>query len=219
MAETLLTVTNRVLKAVKIIAGEDGELASLTDSARQVYIDLAVSKVNQVVRELYGLLDESAAQEVSTGNITLATDTREYTLPTDLVQIRWPLINETNGQIIREYPGGFDQMRVDQVIPSQYTGRLIFAVISSVNGKLRVDHAPTSSENGDVYVCTYDKSLTISTAAATFPFHDDVIIAGVDAVAELWRQSQRGESDPVAFNIALGQAANLLSQKPRRREY
>lgn len=216
MVETLLSATNRVLKRVKVIAGEDGELASLTDSARQSYIDLAVSLINEVIQELYSATNIPLPQESASDTITLVTDQREYTLPTDLLEIRWALINQTNGNKIWEYPGGFEAMRSLQTIPADYSGLPLFATINPINNKLRMDNAPTSTENDDAYDLLYDKSLLMTLAADTFPFNDDIVIALIPALEQLWKRTQRNSFDDALFNISLGRAAKLLNPQQMR---
>lgn len=218
MAETLLTAVNRVLKRVKVIQGEDGELATLTDSARQVYIDLAVSLINEVIQELYSSSFRPMPTEAKNGTITLVTSTREYTVPTDLLEIRWPLINQTTGDKIYPYPGGYEAMRSIQTIPADYTGRPFYATINPTNNKLRMDLEPTASEgNGDAFDLLYDRSLLISLAADTFPFIDDVLIALIPALEQLWKRTQRNTFDKDLFQSSLGRAARFLNaQQPRR---
>ena len=42
MTKTLLNGVNDLLKRVKVIAGDTGTLSTLTDSAKQAYIDTAI---------------------------------------------------------------------------------------------------------------------------------------------------------------------------------
>lgn len=217
MAETLLSAVNRVLKRVNVIAGEDGELTSLTDSARQTYIDLAVAVTNEAIQELYSFAGMPLPQESANATITLVTGTRSYAIPTDLVGMRWPLINQTTGDRIWEYPGGFTAIRNIQTIPSQYTGLPQFATISPVNNELYMDNIPTSAENGDEYDLLYDKSLLVSLPTDTFPFNDDTLIALIPALAQLWKDPQRKSFDGAIFQSSLGRAAGFInSAQPRR---
>lgn len=216
MAESLLSAVNRTLKAVKVIQGEDGALSSLTDAAKQGFIDIAVDKINMVTREIYRLRGEPLPIGTGTGNITLVSGTREYTLPTALIRIRWPLIQQTAGYKIHEYPGGYEAMWRDQAIPTQYTGRPNFAAVNPSTGDLRMDNTPTANEDSEVYVVFYDKSLTLALAADTFPFHDDAVIAMIPAVAELWRADQRNQFREKIFNISLSQTAGIVAKLPRK---
>ena len=52
MAKTLLDGVNEVLKRVSLIQGDNAILTDLTDSSRQVYIDVAVQVWNESVDEI-----------------------------------------------------------------------------------------------------------------------------------------------------------------------
>lgn len=213
MAKTLLNGTNEVLRKVGFITGESGELSSLTDSARQVEIDIVTRNWNTVVSELYSLSGMPHPQEVATSTITLVTGQREYDLPTDLLQIRYPIIYETDQHEVLEYPGGYEQMRKDQLNPADYDGRPNYAVISPITGKLRFDYAPTATENGNGYTLYYDKEILLAVAADEFPFSETVFNHLVNVVAEDWKRDQRREFDTKHRDKHLAIAAKLLLKK------
>lgn len=222
MTKTLLDGVNDVLRRRGEIKSNSGELASLTDSQRQTSIDLAIQAWNESVIDLYDISEMQMPNEMATSNIMLITSTRAYTLPTDLVMIRYPLIQETNGYTIYEYGGGWDQMRRDQLQPSNYTGRPSLGCIRPSDGKLYLDRTPTSVDNGLQYTLTYDKSLIMSLAADTFPFNDEVYYMMVATVAEKLKMETANQNDTKylvsekKYQQALGKAAGLLSKKPQR---
>ena len=142
------------------------------------------------------------------------TGDRDYALPSNLIQIRWPLIDETNGQYISEYPGGYDQIVIDQIFPDNYHGLPHLGAIRTTDGQLYVDFIPQSAENGRVYTLRYDKDLSLSTATDTFPFDDVVFRALVPAVAEMWKRDKRAqEYSPRAYNKYMAQAVRYLSKE------
>ena len=217
MALTLLNAVNETLKRVNLIQGDTGVLTDLTDSAKQHWIDSHVQLWNEVVDELYRLHGAAFSTEASTANVTLVTSTREYTLETDLLSIYWPLINETDGDRIWEYPGGYNQMRKDQLQPSQWTGQPLFAAINPATNKLRMDRAPTAAENGDVYVMFYKKTIQLSLAADTFPFHDEVVRALVPVVATAYKlEDRRDDSSAISGVPGFARAVQLLTQNEPR---
>jgi hypothetical protein len=219
MGYSLLAAVNATLKRVKIISGVNGQLTSLTDSPRQTYIDTAVQIINEGMHELYSTAEKPLPTESATANITLATGTREYDLPADFEAIRFPLIDTTNGNFIIAYPGGYERMRLEQLQPANYTGQPQFAVISPVTGKLRFERAPTATENGRIYELLYDKRLSLTAAADTFPFSDTVVDSLVPAWGELWKREQRNSFDQVLFDKHFGRASRYLSQVPMRRKW
>lgn len=219
MAYTLLNAVNLVLKRAKVISGINGALTSLTDSPRQPYIDVVTQVINESIHELYSESELPQPNQSATSNITLVNGTREYTLPSDLEQIRYPLQDTTNGKYIWEYPGGYEQMRKDQNIASVYTGLPFLATINPTNDKLRMNVQPTSNENGLVYELLYDKRHSLSAASDTFPFSDTVVDSLVECWTQDWQRESRRTFDPDARAKAFGKAMRYLNQTPMRRKW
>lgn len=219
MAKSLLNCVNEVLKKVKVIAGDAGELTSLTDSGRQIYIDNAVQAWNEATDQLYSVSNKPLPKEIGEATITLNNNDRDYSLKTDLVQLRWPFIDETNGRIIQEYPGGYVSLVSSQLIPSNHTGMPYYAAIRPTDGKLYLDAIPTASEVGLVYKYRYDKDLSLSSAASTVPFNDATFRAMVPAVAELWKRGQNQSFDAEIYNMSIGRASRLMTNVQQRSSY
>ena len=219
MAYSLLDAVNRGLKRVKVISGVNGELSSLTDSARQTYIDAMVQIINESIHELYSTNEMPLPKESATQNVTLVTDTREYTLSPVPEAIRFPLMDTTNGRYVFEYPGGYEQMRINQPQPDNWKGLPLYACINPTNDMLRFDVAPTSTENGLVYELLYDKRLSLSAATDTFPFSDTVVDSLVPAWAQMWSREQKNSFDNNIYLMSFGRASRYLTQQPMRRKW
>ena len=218
MAKTLLNATNEILKKVGIIAGDAGLLTTLTDSARQVSIDQAVQAVNEGIDELYTTTEIAHPNEQAESTIVLVLATRAYTLASDMIQLRWPMVDKTNTQFLREFPGGYNRMLLED--PEQDdTGQPHFAAIRPTDGKLYLDRAPLAEDVGKTYTYQYDKTLELTIAASTVPFNDTVFRAMVPAWAELWARKRRGEFDEAIFKMSIGRASRLLTQKQMRSHY
>jgi hypothetical protein len=214
MAKTLLNGVNEILKRSAIIAGDAGELASLTDSARQVSIDHAVQVINECIDELFSSSNIPLPNEQAESTITL-TATRAYTLASDLSQMRWPLIDKTNNQYIYEYSGGYNGLLM--IDPEQDdTGMPVFASIRPTDGKLHLDREPSADYIGNVYTYQYDKDTGLSAATDTMPFGDPVFRAMVPAWVQLFKRDRRGEFDQSLYLLNVGRAARLLTQKQMR---
>ena len=218
MAKTLLECVNEVLKRVKIIAGDSGELSSLTDSARQSPIDVAVQVINEGIDDLYSTAEMARPSVQAESTITLALNTRNYSLASDLVRLRWPLRDKTNTQWITEYPGGYNAM-LDGDIEQDDTGLPYYGVIRPTDGHLYLDRAPTSVEAGRVYTYQYDKDVSVSDAADTVPFSDAVFRAMVPVWAQLWKRDMRGDFDGDLYRLNVGRAAGLMTQVMPRTSY
>ena len=209
---------NGIFRRVGLIAGDAAELTTLTDSARQVSVDVAVQVINEGIEELFTQSEISMPNEQSSSTVTLLTGTRNYTLQTNLVTLRWPLIDRTNSQYINQYPGGYDLMLIDD--PEQDdTGLPHYGVIRPTDGALFLDRAPTSADNGKIYTYQYEKNLALSAAADTVPFNDPVFRAMVPAWVQLWKRERRNEFDGDLFKASIGRASRLLPQVPARTSY
>ena len=215
MPYNFLQAINKVLKRVNEIKGTQGELVSFTDSPRQAMIDTVRQQWNEIINEIYSLHNQPLPKEVSTQAISLVA-AREYSLNGDATEIRWPLIDETNGQFIHEYPGGWDAMRRDQWIPERFTGLPCYAVISPVTRKLRMDTTPTEEFVGRVYVLYYDKYVHMHETFDVFPFSDAVVDALVPAVAEMYRRDVQHSFDEGTFTLSFGRACRYLNPDMQR---
>jgi len=213
---TLLDGINEVFKRVNNIAGDANALTSLTDSARQHPIDVAIQVINEGIDELYSSSSRTvmptAQQE---GTITLAAGTRSYSLAANLIEMHFPLIDKTNTQFIWKYPGDYDDLLL--LDPEQDdTGLPWWAVISPVDGTLYLNVAPTSAEAGRVYTYQYEKDLALSLATDTVPFSNTVFRAMVPAWVQLYKRELRNEFDQSLYANAIGRAARFLSElEPR----
>lgn len=218
MAKTLLNSVNQILKRVGNVQGDADALVTLTSGARQRSIDVAIQVINEGIDELYSSCNMAQPKELGSSTITLVTNDRDYTVATDLVQIRWPLIDKTNDQYIWPYPGGYEQMLLDD--PGQeWTGLPHYGVISPEDGTLYLDRLPTSAENGNIYTYKYDKELELSAASDTVPFGNAVWRAMVPAWVQLYRRDIQYEFDANLFTLSIGRAARLLSQNQMRSSY
>lgn len=218
MAKTLLNSVNEVLKRVNEVAGDAAALTTLTDSARQHPIDLCIQVINEGIDELYSATGKPLPQEQKEGTITLVTSTRQYALASDLVMMRWPLIDKTNNQYIEQYAGDYNGMLLDD--PEQDdTGLPRYGTISPVNGYLHLDCAPTSAENGRIYTYQYDKNLGMSLAADTVPFSDAAFRAMVPVWVQLYKREKRNEFDSGLYKTNLGRAARYTTMVEPRSSY
>lgn len=220
MSVTLLDAVNLLLKRVGLVAGDAQPLESLTDSARQRGIDLAIQVIGEGVDALFTAQDLPMPLSVAEGTITLETGVHAYELAEDLVRMRWPLTDRTNNQYMFEYPGGYDDLIVAD--PDQsFTGLPNYGCIRETDGMLYVERSPTAAEDGRVYTYFYDKDLTLDEATDVMPFNAAVARAMVPAWAQIWKREMRGvsEFDAEQFKANIGRAARLLPRKTARSHY
>ena len=213
MAYTLLNAVNLTLKRVRIIQGDVGELTSLTDSGRQADVDIMVQAWNEVIADLYDA-GKRLPQETSEGTITLVASTREYDAPSDFDGMESTvMVDQTNGQYLYTYPGGFTGMFQDQAQPDNYTGLPIYWCINPTNGKFRFDRIPQTEQAGRIYTYLYTKRLYMSAAADTFSFGDTVVNDLVVAVTQVWNRESKESFDPMAYQQSISRAASRIRQQ------
>jgi len=152
-------------------------------------------------------------------SVTLVTSTRAYSLASDLVQMLWPLLDETNGRFIYEYEDGYHALITQQIFPDNYTGIPYRGVIRPTDGLLYLDYIPTSDENGLIYKYRYLKDTILSVAADTFPCTDACFRALVPAGAEFVNRVHKNKFDEAMFKTSVGRAARLLGKPPQRNSY
>jgi hypothetical protein len=218
VAKTLLNAVNELLKRVNVIAGDAAALTTLTDSARQHPIDIAVQVINEGVDEIYSISRLPKPNSQAESTITLATGTRAYALAADLVTPLFPLRDKTNTQFIWEFPGGYNGL-LDLDPEQDDTGLPIWGAISPVNGYLHLNCAPTSADNGKVYTYQYQKDLVMSATADTVPFSNACFRAMVPVWAQLYKREMKNEFDQPLYQMAIGRAARFLADAEPRSSY
>jgi hypothetical protein len=218
MAKTLLDGVNQVLLRANVIAGNAGLLSSLTNSALQHNIDVAVQVVNESIGRLYQYSNKSLPIEQAESSITLATGLREYALASDFIMMMWPFRDRVNTQYLWEYTEGYNAM-LDLDPQQNQTGLPQWGVISPITGKLRVERAPTITENGHQYFYEYEKLLVMTAATDAMPFLDSVFWQMVPVWAELYSRGMRNAFDKGIYGEALGIASKLLTQEKQRTNY
>ncbi len=216
--KTLLDCVNEVLKRVKVI-NSNGLLTSLTSVAKQPYVDIAVQVWNETIDQLYRDIKEPRPNILAEDTITLVTDDRDYALPVDLTLLHFPLLDETNGQYIIKYPGGYLSLVNNQSIPSNYTGLPELGAIRPTDGRLYLDRIPTVNENGLIYKYRYSKDTELLVATDTVPFSDVIFRALVPAVAEKWKLENKREFNGGVFKRSIGTAAGYLRTTPQNHSW
>ncbi len=223
--KTLLDGVNEVLKRVHIVSTTN-PLFSLTNGGKQTFIDLAVQTWNEAVDQLYSKSRVMKPLSGAESQITLVLGIRDYPLAADLVQIRWPFHDETEGRYIYEFEGGYEELRHLQTQPDNYTGQPIMGAINPITGQVYLDRVPTSSEVGDVYQYFYLKDTGMELETDTMPFGDAVFRSMVPVVSEMWKMEQTPTGSSVQTSTreatlkkSMGRAIRLVKQQPSNPTY
>lgn len=212
---TLLQGVNDVLKKVDVL-DDGGELTTLTDTARQSYIDMAIQSLNESIDQLYSLSETPKPMVMGEATITLATGDRDYALDSSLVILRddYHLIDETNNHIISILGDDGYRQIVHGDIEQDDTGLPSAAAIRPTDGELFMDRTPTSAFNGCEYKYRFEKDLELTAAADEFPFTDAVYRAIRPAAVELWRFYRHHEFNQGMFDGSMARAMRFLLRLP-----
>ena len=166
---SLLTIRNPILRDLGLDSG-----SSLVSDVKVRILDY----INEAIEELNILAKWDILK--SEGTVTLATDTREYTLATDadvnrIIGDRFYIDSED----VFVYMAASNQAFQEEVIQGD-TGRpavwIPFGKNASQVDQIKVDPIPTADENGMVMTYWYTRQLTaLSADSDTTPFQEVVI--------------------------------------------
>jgi hypothetical protein len=218
MAKTLLNCVNETLKRVKVI-NSNNELTTLTNEGKQPYVDIAIQVWNETIDQLYADIVEPRPNILTEATITLVTDDRDYALATDLTMLHYPLLDETNGLYITEYPGGYLSLVNSQSFPANYPGIPQLGAIRPTDGQLYLDRIPTANENGRIYKYRYSKDTELSLLTDEVPFDDIIFRALIPATSEKWKLENKREFNGGVFKRSIGTAARYLRKTPQHQSY
>lgn len=211
MAYTLLNGTNKVLARVGVIQGVAGNLTTLTDSGRQIDIDVAVMMWSEVLQD-FAQQTDAVPGLMDSGTITLANGAKEYAPPTGTVSgktielVKWITL-PVRRLPLYEYPGGFTKMTFDQPDPTIFQGLPVNWVISAITGWIRFDFTPTANEAGVTGTVFGVPRVALTLAGDLFPVSDTVVDQLVPAVAMKWsKERKKGDFDREEYYQALSDA-------------
>ena len=216
--KTLLNGVNEVLKKTDQLDSDAGVLTSLTDSARQVFIDTAVQVLNEKVDELFSKAEITKPEQLKTSTITLVTGIKEYGLHSSLVMLRdeYPLINEANNHVIPILgEDGYWQIIIGD-LDQDDTGLPSFCAVNPINGRLTFDRTPTAEFDGRQYKYRFDRDLELTDKDDEFPFSNQVFRALIPAAAEQWKFYHQQEFSDGIHRRSMALAAKYLRKLPRR---
>lgn len=219
MAKTLLQSVNAVLKKVGEFHGDSEALTTLTSTARQRQIDIAVQSINEGIDELYTVCEIQRPNVQSENTVMLVQDQRNgYTLASDMTRLLWPFVDRTNTQYIFRFPQEQRGLLLWD-IQQDDTGTPHYGAINPEDGTLTLDRAPDANVAGRTYYYQYEKDLELGVTTDTVPFSDAVYRAMVPVWAQLWRRELQKEFDPAILNLHMGRASRFLTQAMPRSTY
>jgi len=192
--------------------------SSLTDSARQSFIDLAVQAINETLDDLYYTAKLPKPKQLCETTLTLETGKQAYKLHSQLIDLRreYLLIDETNNHFITVLgESGYNQIILGD-LEQDDTGKPNWCAIRPTDGRLFFDREPTSAENGLVYKYRFLKDLEMTLANDIFPFTDPCFRSMVVAATEMWKLHRHNEFSKELYDHGLSRAMRLLNRISER---
>lgn len=222
MAETVLSAVNRILQTGAVI---QTNITALTANSQQQDVQGAIDALNEVIDDLTDL--GAFPNAVSSGTITITTGNRSFPVAADFVELtQEQMVDQTNGNFLMPYPGGWDQLALDQLIPANFTGLPVWYVVdpttTAAATKFYLNAICTASFTGRVYTYWYKPSTdyTTASAATALPCSDEAVRQMIPACVEVFnRVRRRGEYSEISYQKALSRAAGRLSRIPARKRY
>lgn len=211
MAKTLLNVVNEILTNTRHISGTDGAITSLTDSARQIWIDGATKAANDTLKTLYSHSRQPLPKMGRIKDLVLVEDKRTYALDSGVIEIKWPLRDEENGDIVRQHPKGYYGILDEQLQPGLYTGFPYFCAIEPTRGDMYFDRIPTSSEAGRILKMHYRTRYSLVGAGDIFPFNDDAVDGLVQSATEVFKRRYQNDFDNAFYLDGMSKAAAAMT--------
>ena len=218
MAKTLLDGVNDLLTKVGALNSDSGLLTSLTDSARQTPIDVAVQSLNETLDEVYLLPGQGPKpNQLFERTITLCADVRAYTLHPSLIRLRekFHLYDATNSHtivILQDEDDGYRRL-ILQDPEEDDTGLPSFCTIRPTDSRLIFDRTPTSDEEGRVYKYRFDSDMALAAFDDEFQMTNPAFRGLVVAAAEMWKLHRHREFSKELFDNGLGRCSRLLSRQ------
>jgi hypothetical protein len=172
MAATFLSTVNRILRTCAIIRGDTDTISTFSDTQHNASLNLAVVAVQQ---ELVRLVADRLipAERKTSGTITLAADTRTYSLASDFVRFYGVphFYNSSGNRQIYEFPGGLEALQVQYYTYATDTGSPNYWYWEpTTTKKVGLFQVPSSGEAGEVWTYEYEGSVLISDVSDTLPF-------------------------------------------------
>ncbi|HEX9472504.1 MAG TPA: hypothetical protein VF957_23510 [Bradyrhizobium sp.] len=221
MSYQFLDGVNKVLERLTIVQGADGLLTSFTGDPRANDISVCIQAWNEVVQELADSADLLPGLTVQ-GSLTPVATQREYAIPTTTPQMEIvrTVVNQTRRLPLLPYPGGFQQMIIDQPDPTIFIGTPIRWCISDVTGKIRFDFTPQTADQSDTYQVYGEPRIALANTTDTFPFTDTVVDQLIEGVAQRWKRSRRpSEYDEAEYQRSQAAAIRWIRRETPPQSY
>lgn len=170
---TLLEAVTRIMRNNALLRGDTDAPTSFSDTNHNASMQIAI---NAIQDELTALAAERMIPyEKATTAVGLTTSTRLYTLPGDFISFYGyaHFYDSTDQRIIPEWPGGLESLQISNRRYTTETGAPNWWYWEPGTTKqVGFYQIPNSTYNGRSLTYDYERSIIVSSASDTMPFHN-----------------------------------------------
>jgi len=189
-----LDAVNRILRVEGVIAGDDDNATSFSDTAHENMINLAKIAIEDELSDYVS--DSVIPYEEANGYITLSQSVATYTLNTDYIRMRdvRPFLQRvdvatstgpaTDSNRLLPYQGGEEKLRADIYNYRTTEGTPIYFYFSN-NTVNQIGVYPVPDSSGRIYRYDYQKNVAVSTETDTIPFINTITQQAFVAAASI----------------------------------
>lgn len=215
---TFLECINRILRINAIIRGDTDTVSTFSDVQHNASMNLAIiASQTELVDIIADRLIPS--ERITSGSITLATNTRTYSLATDFIRFYGEpaFYRVATNDRLTEYPGGLETLQTQIYdYATQYGSPTWFYFEPTTTKKIGLFMVPDSSFDTLVYTYEYEGSVMISASTDDLPFHnDEENYAFVDMAARRFKYMYEDVKNEADIQAVLEKDRTWLNAKRR----
>lgn len=220
-------VVNRILRKDGVIRGDTDALTNFNNLQHGATMNLAIIAVQDALNDLFA--DQALPVERTQGSITLALNTRTYTLATfdKFWREEAPFFYDaTQNTEIYQYPGGEQQLQIDVMdYTTQYGYPNWWYWDDAASATIGLFQIPDATIAGRVLTYDYLKNTMVQNYNDVMPFQQDKQAYAFTEMALMRFQAMKAGKETAdlkrlpAYVTALTKTLNLINPKRQSRRW
>jgi hypothetical protein len=170
---TFLEAVTRILRLNAVLRGDTDAPSSFSDTNHNASMQLAILAVQDELTKLTA--DKLIPYEKTSDTITLATNTRTYSLAADFINFYGTphFYDSTANRLLFEFPGGQEALQLTDYTYQTRSGTPNWWYWEpTTTKKVGFYNVPDSSFDTRVLTYHYEKSVMVTLSSDTMPFHN-----------------------------------------------
>lgn len=223
---------NRILRHAGVIAGDDDELSSFSDTQHANLSKKAQIAIQDELADIFS--DRIFPYEQTQGFLTLSEGTRTYVLSSNFIRFideRPFFLNvsaanvagTSKGKTLEEYPGGEERLRRDRLDYRDTTGTPshFYRIFLGTTNQIGIVPVPNSEASGEVFRYEYEKSKTVTNASDVIPIiSTEAANAFIESAARRFQYMRlKPEEQKLLFPGGLNKDPQVQQARARLMEY